>query len=79
MMSLTEREYLSVYVNLNNEINKHNVPISVLAELIGVSEDIFMDKLNGLLPWYLSEVLNICCFFKISDVKFLFLQLDTNR
>ena len=68
-----------MYINLCNEINRQNVPIRVLADLINVSEDIFMDKLKGLLPWDLSEALKLCCFFKISDVKFLFLQLDTNR
>lgn len=68
-----------MYINLRNEMKKKNVSTHVLADLIGVSENILMDKLKGSLPWDLSEVLNICCYFKISDVKFLFLRLDTNR
>ena len=68
-----------VCMNLYNEMNRRSLSIATLSNLIGVSEVVFMDKLRGLLPWDLSEALKICCFLEISDVKYLFLQLDTNR
>ena len=63
-----------VYVNLYNEISKNGISMTTIANMIGVSEVVFMDKLQGVLPWDLSEALNICCFLGISDVKYLFLQ-----
>ena len=63
-----------VYLNLYNEINRRSLSIETLSDHIGVSEAVFMNKLQGLLPWDLSEALNLCCYLKISDVKYLFLQ-----
>lgn len=63
-----------VYLNLYNEIQSRSLPISTLSDHIGVSEAVFMNKLQGLLPWDLAEALKLCCYLKISDVKYLFLQ-----
>lgn len=65
----------SVYPNLYAELNKANISVSRLAEVLNVPEDVAYSKLRGESPWLLPEAVNICHLCNTSDINFLFLQL----
>lgn len=67
-----------IYPNLCQELNKAKVSVAYLARFLNISEESICDKLSGTVPWSLFEAVNICRLLKISDAKYLFLQLDDN-
>lgn len=61
-----------IYTNLYQMITQTGVSFKVMSDLIGISEDAFCEKLQGVSPWYLSEAMLICQYFHTTDVKHLF-------
>lgn len=68
----------SIYPNLVETMLKHSTSYEDLARVISVNTDVLIQKMQGTRPWSFIEAVKVCSHFRTSDVKFLFLQLDTN-
>ena len=67
-----------IYPNLCRELDKMGITVDVLAEKLNIPEDSVWSKLCGDSSWTLAEIVRVCQILKNPDVKFLFLQLDSN-
>ena len=67
-----------VYPNLNRQLCDIGITLDELSDATGIDLVLLKKKMQGLLPWKLPEVVKVCVYLKCSDVKFLFVQLDTN-
>ncbi len=65
-----------VYPNLNNQIMESRTSLDKLSNVIDCTIEELEQKLQGIIPWLLSDVVNICVFFKRTDAEYLFVQLD---
>ena len=61
-----------VYENLYHKMVETGTSFAILSDAIGISEEIFVEKMRGNVPWLLSEAISICAYFGTSDVNFLF-------
>lgn len=61
-----------VYENLYRKMVETGVSFAILSDAIGISKDVFVEKMEGKQPWLLSEAVAICAYFETSDVNFLF-------
>lgn len=68
----------SIYPNLVQMMVDHRMSYEDLARVISVDKNVIIQKMQGVIPWSLVEGIAICSYFHTSDIKFLFLQLDTN-
>jgi hypothetical protein len=66
------------YPNLHQEMLNCGVSVDNLAELLDVDSSEILDKMQGVSPWYLPEVVAICVHLKTSNVKKLFVRIDSN-
>ena len=64
-----------VYENLYRTMIEVGVSFAILAGVIGISEDVFVEKMTGKQPWLLSEAISICAYFKNPDINFLFCSI----
>lgn len=69
---------MSIYPNLSNRLRLFGISYASLTSILNITEDQLSLKLQGLLPWKLWEVVQICRLLEMSDVKYLFYQLDSN-
>lgn len=68
---------VSVYPNLSDRLHSYNVSYDNLARILNMSESLLSLKMQGLSPWKLWEVVQICILLETPDVNILFL-LDSN-
>lgn len=61
-----------VFKNLYRTMIEVGVSFAILSDAIGISEDVFVEKMTGKQPWLLSEAISICAYLKNPDVNFLF-------
>lgn len=67
-----------VYPNLNRQLCELGITLAELSATTGIDCVLLEKKMQGLIPWKLHEAVKICVYLKRSDIKFLFVQLDTN-
>jgi hypothetical protein len=53
---------------------EHGVSSRELSAIAGVSRMAFYLKIWGIKRWKLTEVVNICCFFRTPDAEHLFVR-----
>lgn len=63
---------VSAYPILAHELKVCNITDTMLAERLNIPEKTLSLKMKGLLPWKLSEAIEICVVLKNSDIPFLF-------
>lgn len=68
---------MTIYPNLNQKLIELGISIPDLAEHIGLNEVVVEKKMRGVLPWKLHEALRVCVLLNYSDVRLLFVQLDS--
>ena len=61
-----------VYENLYRKMVETGVSFAILSNAIGISEDVFVEKMEGKQPWLLSEAIGVCAYFKDPNIIFLF-------
>ena len=64
----------SLFPNLVAAMEQRGVSNKNLADAIGLSEDVVLFKMQGVLDWTLVEALTICRYLHCTDLKFLFLR-----
>ena len=68
---------MSLYPNIDLEMDKKNITYPVLADAIGLHPMAVYRRLRGISEWKLSEAVQVADFFGCSDMPKLFLRLDT--
>ena len=68
----------SIYPNLTKKMIEHNMSNEDLADIIDTTGDVVSLKMSGHSTWSLCDAVRICCHFDLSDIRFLFFQLDNN-
>lgn len=63
---------VSAYPNLALGLKNSNIPDAMLASLLNIPENTLSLKMMGVLPWTLTEAINICIVLNNPDVYFLF-------
>jgi predicted transcriptional regulator len=53
--------------NLNNKIDEINIPITTIAEKIGISRQSLYLKLNGLRDFKVSEINSLCDILRLTN------------
>ena len=53
--------------NLNNKIDEINIPITTIAEKIGISRQSLYLKLSGLRDFKVSEINNLCDILRLTN------------
>ena len=53
--------------NLNNKIDEINIPITTIAEKIGISRQSLYLKLNGLCDFKVSEINSLCDILRLTS------------
>lgn len=67
-----------IYPNLYKKLSEKGISFENLGDMLGVSTEDVCNKMSGMLPWSLAEAVSICKLLHTSDVKKLFVQLDSN-
>lgn len=65
---------ITVYPILRQQMKQHGVTSKDLAAITKMSRVTLYLKLCGIKRWKLTEVLNICCFFRTHDAEHLFVK-----
>ena len=65
----------SIYPNLCSELSKAGICMAEVAEVLNTTETVINNKLRGIEPWLLHEVITVCRLLNTSDVEYLFIQL----
>lgn len=63
---------IAVYPYLCQQIREHGVTLRELAAVANVNVLTMCLSMCGLRRWKLTEVVNICCFFRTVDAEHLF-------
>lgn len=64
----------SLFPHLVAAMEQRGVSNKNLADAIGLSEDVVMFKMQGVLDWTLVEALAVCRYLHFTDLKLLFLR-----
>ena len=67
-----------VYPNLNSQLCELGITLDDLSKATGIELALLKKKMQGLVPWKLHDAIKISVYLKRTDIKTLFLQLDTN-
>ena len=67
-----------VYPVLRQQMRTHGVTYRELAAIADTNLLNVLLKLSGIKQWSLPEAVRICCFFRITDSKWLFLRNNHN-
>lgn len=68
---------MSLYPNIDSEMDKKNITYPVLAVAIGLHPMAVYRRLSGFSEWKLHEAIRVADYFGCSDMPKLFLRLDT--
>lgn len=63
------------YPNLNLKLIERGISIDDLAEIACLDASTIESKLNGTLPWKLTEVVRICIYLNYPDATHLFCSI----
>jgi hypothetical protein len=63
---------ITVYPVLCQEMRKHGLTYGELATVANVKKSTLYLKICGIKRWKLTEVVNICCFFRTHNAEHLF-------
>lgn len=64
----------SLYPNLQARMASRGVSVEAIADIIGRSEEIVCQKIEGIQEWTLTEAVTICRYLEHPDLRFLFLR-----
>lgn len=65
-----------IYPKIRPILAQKGISVNEIAVFSGINIAALWLKLWGILPWNLTEVVNICVFLKDSDITKIFVQLD---
>lgn len=65
---------VTLYPILRQHMAQSGTSWSDLAAISGTNKFIFHLKMWGIMQWKLTEVVNICCFFRTPDAEHLFVR-----
>lgn len=68
---------LFVYPNLVSEMEKRGLDYRGLADILGIGEHAAYRRMRGMAGWKLSETIQLCRYFDVSDTAWLFARCDT--
>lgn len=68
---------MSIYPNLIHTLDEQGISLEELADICNIRQ--IEKKINGFLPFKLSDAVRICLYLNRTDAKYLFFQLDNNK